>query len=223
MSLLNRCRAEYEIHKRRKLFFNYFFRSFVSKNKLFFFRQNISQYTDEQLIKLYRESGQPEYFGELYNRYIPLLYGICLKYLGDEVRAQDAVMQLFEELLPKINRYEIQVFRTWVYSVAKNHCLRLLRKKEPEIRFGSDTSIMEYAGIVYLLSEEEDAERIELLRKCMEILPEPQRISISFFFMEEKSYADIVEATGYHLKSVKSYIQNGKRNLKLCIEKHTDK
>lgn len=194
------------------------------KNELFFFKRNISAYTDEQLLKLYIDTGQSDYFGELYNRYIPLLYGVCLKYLQDEAKAQDAVMQLFEILLPKISRYEIKVFRTWLYSVVKNHCLQLLRKNEPEILIGLDAQSMEFAGIVHLLSEEEeDKERLELLKHCLEKLPEPQRISIEAFFMEEKSYAEIVESTGYQLKSVKSYIQNGKRNLKICIEKNINK
>lgn len=191
------------------------------KSNLFFFRHNISKCTDEQLLKLYTDTRQSEYFGELYNRYIPLLYGVCLKYLQDEAKAQDAVMQLFEELLLKVCRYEINVFRTWLYSVVKNHCLQLLRKNEPEINVGLDTEIMESADIVHLLvEEEEDTERLAALKHCIEKLPVPQRISIVAFFLEEKSYADIVEVTGYQLKSVKSYIQNGKRNLKNCIEKN---
>ena len=85
------------------------------------------------MLQQYCQSGQTEYFGELYNRYIPLLYGVCLKYLQDEAKAQDAVMQLFEDLLPKVYNYEIRVFRTWLYRVAKNHCLQILRKENKEI------------------------------------------------------------------------------------------
>ena len=79
-----------------------------------FFKKNISKLTDEELLQQYTDSGKTEYFGELYNRYIPLLYGLCLKYLSDEARAQDAVMQLFEELLSKVSNYQIKVFKTWM-------------------------------------------------------------------------------------------------------------
>jgi RNA polymerase sigma-70 factor (ECF subfamily) len=62
-----------------------------------------------------------------------LIYGVCLKYFHDEDKAQDTVMQVFENLLPKISQYNIEVFRTWIYSVAKNQCLQVLRKENREI------------------------------------------------------------------------------------------
>lgn len=170
-----------------------------------FFKRNISKLSDEELLTHYTKSGDTEYFGELYNRYIPLLYGLCLKYLQDEDRAQEAVMQLFEDLLPKTGNYEIKVFKPWLYRVAKNHCLQLLRKENKEIPLDYTINVMESDEFLHLLSEEES--------------PEEQRTSITRFFLEEMSYADIVEQTGFTLNNVKSYIQNGKRNLKNCIKK----
>lgn len=191
------------------------------KNNLLLFKRNISTYSDSDLVRLYKETGKSDYFGELYNRYIPLIYGLCLKYLQEEGKAQDAVMQLFEDLLPKLSRYEIREFRTWIYSVAKNHCFQLLRKENLEIATDFDQQFVETYDILYLLDKEEtsDDARTAALKHCMEKLPEPQQRCILSFFMEEMSYADIMEQTGYQLKSVKSYIQNGKRNLKSCIEK----
>ncbi len=174
------------------------------------------------LLELYKRSGQTEYFGELYNRYIPLLYGLCLKYLRDTERSEDAVMQLFEELLPKISSYEIKVFRTWLHSVVKNHCLQLLRKESKEISVDFSVAFVESGDILHLLDEENmDEERMTALNHCMDKLPDPQRLSIVYFFIEGMSYAEVADKTGYHLKSVKSYIQNGKRNLKICIERQT--
>ena len=175
--------------------------------------------TDDELLSLYRSTGHSEYFGELYRRYIPLVYGLCLKYLQHAEKAQDAVMQLYVNLSEKLNRYDVMVFRTWLYSVAKNHCLQELRKEKHEISVDFDVQNMESDMILHLFDEGHDEERYEALQKCMEHLPERQRVSISKFFMEEMSYADIADATGYELKSVKSHIQNGKRNLKICIEK----
>ena len=136
---------------------------------MFFAQTHTREPDDDELLRRLRQTGQDSCFGTLYSRYIPLLYGVCLKYLQRQDLAEDAVMALFEELQPKIARYEIREFRTWIYSAAKNHCLQ------------------------------------------------------RHFFFEEMSYADIAEATGWHLKSVKSYIQNGKRNLKICIEKRTER
>jgi len=129
-------------------------------------------------------------------------------------------MQLFEDLLPKVCDYEIKVFRTWIHTVVKNHCLQILRKEDKEIIVDFSSRIMESDDILHLLCEEEaDEEQLRALRGCMQRLPENQRISIVHFFMNKMSYTDIVDKTGYTLKNVKSYIQNGKRNLKICIDK----
>lgn len=189
---------------------------------MFFKAGKTSVASDEELLLLYRLHGDPEYFGQLYNRYIPLVYGLCLKYLRQEEQARDAVMQLYEDLALKINNHEIKVFRVWLYSVAKNHCLQILKKQNREIFVDFSESFMESDPICHLFEKEDDEDRYEALEKCLEKLPEPQKISISKFFMEEMSYADIAEDTGYRVKSVKSYIQNGKRNLKICMENQPD-
>ena len=149
-----------------------------------FFKRTISKLSDEELLTHYAQSGDTEYFGELYNRYIPLLYGLCLKYLQDEDRAQEAVMQLFEDLLPKLGNYEIKVFKPWLYRVAKNHCLQLLRKENKEIPLDYTINIMESDEFLHLLSEEESSEdRLKALHHCLEKLPEEQRTSITRFFL----------------------------------------
>ena len=187
--------------------------SFFKLNK-----EKTTEYTDEELLSQYRETGDTELFGKLYNRYIPLIYGLCLKYLQDEDKSQDAVMEIFENLLPKICGYEIKVFKTWIYSVAKNHCFHQLKENKREITVDFDSNLMESDSVMTLLGEEVDNEQEEALNYCMAKLSEPQRISVTKFFYEDMSYADIVEVTGYDMKNVKSYIQNGKRNLKICIE-----
>jgi RNA polymerase sigma-70 factor (ECF subfamily) len=185
-------------------------------------RKKTEKLSDGDLLNEYRESGNAVYFGILYNRYIPLLYGVCLKYLADADKAQDAVMQMFENIFPKILQYDIQTFRTWIYSVAKNHCLQTLRKESNEIFVDFNSEIMESDDVLNLLSEDEtDEERKTILRQCIKKLPSEQRNAILRFFMEEMSYQDIVDNEGYTMSQVKSYIQNGKRNLKICIEKNS--
>ncbi|MDR1984818.1 MAG: sigma-70 family RNA polymerase sigma factor [Prevotellaceae bacterium] len=180
--------------------------------------ENIKNKSDAELLSLFRSSCNSEYLGHLYNRYTHLVYGVCLKYLQNCEDAQDAVMQIFEFLIGKINKYEIGVFRTWIYSVARNHCLQKLRKKNMEILTDFAVDFMDFSDITHLLYEKDDEKQFVALKQCIEQLPETQRCCIKMFFFDEKSYADIADETKYHLKSVKSYIQNGKRNLKICIE-----
>lgn len=175
--------------------------------------------SDEELLELHRSSGTNVWFGELYARYIPMIYGVCLKYLRNADDASDAVMNLFEEMTVKIGRYEIRNFRTWIYTSAKNHCFQLLRRKKREIPTEDSALIVEYASLIHLLSEGDDESMVGALNDCLERLPHRQRECVLKFFYDEKSYADIAAETLYPLKSVKSYLQNARRNLKLCMEK----
>ena len=189
------------------------------QKKTLFNNNTISKLSDEELLSFHKESGKNIYIGELFNRYLPLLYGVCLKYLKNNDSAQDAVMQLFENLLFKIADYEIDEFRTWVYSAAKNHCLQILRKEEQYITIDLLDNVVEFDEIPSILEEDDYNEQKKMLMSCLNELPEKQRVSITYFFINELSYAEIVDKTGYTLKHVKSYIQNGKRNLKNCLEK----
>ena len=177
----------------------------------------ISDYSEENLLRAFVESGDSRFFGELYRRYIPLVYGLSLKYLNNKEMAQDAVMDIFEALVEKVPQYEINNFRTWLYSVAKNHCLQVLRKDKQINYINIEEGIVENQAIFTLTDIAQSQEETEALEYCLTTLPEEQRVSINYFFYDDKSYADIVDLTGFALSKVKSYIQNGKRNLKGCI------
>ena len=179
----------------------------------------ISDYSEENLLRAFVESGDSRFFGELYRRYIPLVYGLSLKYLNNKEMAQDAVMDIFEALVEKVPQYEINNFRTWLYSVAKNHCLQVLRKDKQINYINIEEGIVENQAIFTLTDIAQSQEETEALEYCLTTLPDEQRVSINYFFYEDKSYADIVDLTGFALTKVKSYIQNGKRNLKSCIIK----
>ncbi|MEI6752424.1 MAG: sigma-70 family RNA polymerase sigma factor [Paludibacter sp.] len=177
----------------------------------------ISDYSEENLLRAFVESGDASFFGELYRRYIPLLYGLCLKYLNNKEMAQDAVMDIFEALVEKVAQYEINNFRSWLYSVAKNHCLQVLRKEKQLNYINIEEVLVENQAIFTLTDIAQSQEETEALEYCLTTLPDEQRVSVNYFFYEDKSYADIVDLTGFALSKVKSYIQNGKRNLKSCI------
>lgn len=175
--------------------------------------------TDEELLKRYCESGDLAYFVEAYKRYMPLVYGVALKYLKRPEDAQDAVMQLFEELVVKIKEVEIQSFKAWLYTCIRNNCLMEIRKRSKNLSVSLDDSFMEFCDDFHLTVVSESENREESLRECVESLPEKQRISVKYFFFDELSYKEVEERTGFSLKMVKSFIQNGKRNLKLCLER----
>lgn len=172
---------------------------------------------DEDLLKKYLQTNDIVFFGELYRRNIPLVYGLCLKYLEDKDAAYDAVMDIFEDLIDKVSQYDIRNFNTWLYSVAKFHCLHILKKEKRTHFVKIEDAVVENDDFFTLSDVLQTEEETEALMYCIGTLSGEQQISINYFYIEEKSYADIVKLTGFPLGKVKSYIQNGKRNLKSCI------
>lgn len=182
-------------------------------------KKRLLKLSDEEILLRNKASKTAIYFGELYCRYIPVLYGVGLKYLCDADKAQDAVMQLFNMLLPKISEYEIKTVRTWIYSAMKNLCRQLLRNENPEIVIDPDPDREDPDEIAELFATDDpENSRTRLLMKHLKKLPVEQRIAILRFYTEEMSYKDIADSTGYNLQQVKNYIQNGKQHLKNCME-----
>lgn len=178
---------------------------------------------DEQLIAEYRSTADPAVLGRLYQRYMHLVYGVCLKYLKNREDAQDAVMALFEKLSTEVLNKKIETFKPWLYVVAKNYCLMQLRRqqsinqKEKEFQ-NSEILFMENVDVMHLNDEWEPEVLDRRLQECLNKLRLQQRQCLELFYFEERCYKDISEQLQMDLKKVKSYIQNGKRNLKLCIE-----
>lgn len=175
---------------------------------------------DEELLKSYRDGGDLAVLGRLYQRYMHLVYGVCLKYLKDEELSKDAVMQIFEELVDKVKKHQIEQFRGWLYVLARNYCLMQLRSAK-KINVIALDDVMENAFVSHPDIDQE--QNFKALERCMEKLPAAQKQSVDLFYLNEKCYKEIADITGYTLNEVKSYIQNGKRNLKICLEKNNER
>ena len=175
--------------------------------------------TDAELVILYKQDGDLAILGDLYSRYMDLVYGVCLKYFKDTEKARDAVMQIFEELVPKLRKHDVENFRSWLYQVAKNHCLMQLRTPKNLKTVELPPSLMQTEENVHLNGVFEKEENLEKLEHCMAKLSEDQRLMIKLFYLEGKCYNEIVEITGQDWNHVRSCIQNGRRNLKICMEK----
>ncbi|TDS11061.1 RNA polymerase sigma factor [Sphingobacterium paludis] len=178
--------------------------------------------SDGDLLSSYKATGELATWGELYSRHSEMVYYVCLRYFKDAERSKDAVMQLFEELIHKVNKQDIKDFPKWLYVVSKNHCLMALRSSKQQFTIPVD-DFVEFS--VNLHQEEnyaEKEERLSLLESCIEKLPVKQKITVDLFFLQEKCYKEVAELSGYNVKEVKSFIQNGKRNLKICMESNAE-
>lgn len=148
-----------------------------------------------------------------------LVYGVCLKYFKDQERSKDAVMNIFEELVQKLQLHEVSNFKSWLHTLTRNYCLMQLRtpKNLKTTEFNPD--YMQYEETVHLNGVFEKEEQFNKLEKCLAILPAQQKETVSLFYLQQKCYEEIVTITGYEWNKVRSYIQNARRNLKLCMEK----
>lgn len=157
--------------------------------------------------------------GELFQRYMELVYGVCLKYLKEPEAAKDSVMQLFEELVQKLKKHEVDNFKGWLHQVAKNHCLMQLRTPKNLKTVEFKTELVQSEENVHLNGVMEREENFRQMENCLATLAPEQQEAIRLFYLEGKCYNEIVEMTGQEWNQVRSLIQNGRRNLKICMEK----
>jgi RNA polymerase sigma factor (sigma-70 family) len=174
--------------------------------------------TDDELVAEYFSNGKLKIIGELYKKYTHLVYGVCLKYLKNEEKSKDAVMEIFESLIEKLRIHKVSNFKSWLYTVTKNHCLMLLRsdssytKLKDRIYHKFMSENMEFQLQMHPLIENEQELLIEHMDEALNKLNIEQGNCIKLMYLENKSYREI-----------KSYIQNGKRNLKNYLISINDK
>jgi RNA polymerase sigma factor (sigma-70 family) len=178
-----------------------------------------SSATDLELVQLYKQDGDIRVLAELYQRYMDLIYAVCLKYLKEQEAAKDAVMAIFEELVPKLLKHEVVHFKGWLYMVAKNFCLMQLRSQKQMVMF-HDQDIMQLTENLHLNGVFEKEEQLNQLQKCIDTLSTDQKLSVELFYLQDKCYKEIAVITDSDWNKVRSLIQNARRNLKICMEKN---
>lgn len=184
----------------------------------------ISTYNDEELVTLYREKDIRAAVGELFKRHSLMCFTVCMKYLKDEDAAQDASMNIFENLFRDLKQHHIQNFRSWLHTVCRNYCLMELRKPQltsalPNFFEENEDDFMQWKQLLHPIDEAEDKEaQLQVLEQSLQELNEKQRICIELFYLKSNSYEQVSNLTGMALNEVKSNIQNGKRNLKIALK-----
>ncbi|MGH2563046.1 MAG: RNA polymerase sigma factor [Ginsengibacter sp.] len=194
------------------------FTSHLEKYKAALKSRNHNDTDDNELLQNFYSDHDNKWLGILLPRYTLLLLGICMKYLKNEEDAKDCVQQIFIKVINELHKYKVEYFKSWIYMIAKNHCLMKLRDKG---KFIADLDEK-----MTRVPDETD-EKISLIEKdillnkmtnAINLLNNEQRECVSLFYLQKKSYAEISALTGFSMLQVKSHIQNGKRNLRLLIE-----
>lgn len=186
-----------------------------------FSTKNTDDLSDQELLSRYQKSGDIKLVGILFDRYAHLVYGVCMKYLKDREESKDAVMQIFEKIIEELRNRDVHILSSWLYVVSRNFCLMEIRKKKKIIDISeaiekNEKFIMESTEEMNPIEEQLDNNK---LKNCLEMLSSEQKRCIELFYYKEMCYKQISEITKYDIKKVKSYMQNGKRNLKNCMDK----
>jgi RNA polymerase sigma-70 factor (ECF subfamily) len=189
---------------------------------LFKQKQDFVSFSDEELVRHYKSKHEHVFISEIYKRYSHLIFLVCVKYLKDRDAAKDAVMDIFEELIEKLPNQTISYFKGWIYTVTRNHCLMKLRKEKKTERLedvfdGNNHDFMETNNFLHLT--EEDNFLSKTILEKLELLKGNQKKCLKSFYFDKRAYKEISEKENISEKKVKSYIQNGKRNLRLLLEK----
>lgn len=177
--------------------------------------------SDKEILERYNRSGDLDILAALYKRYMPLVYGVCLKYLKNRDDSQDAVMEIFEKLISEVAKHKVENFKSWLYVLTKNYCLMQLRslsseKKQLKIIQAESNSFMENGEELHPLDKDSISDKA--LEDCISKLKAEQMKCIRLFYYENRCYREISEMLKLDEKKVKSYLQNAKRNLKICLE-----
>jgi len=182
-------------------------------------KDSFSHISDKEILENFYTSNNNQWLGMLLQRYTLLLLGICMKYLKNEEEAKDAVQQIFLKVITELKKYRVEYFKSWLYMVARNYCLMQLRdnleKNTKEINESLPLAADESNTAEYI----EHDTLLSYIEESLNELIDAQKTCITLFYLEKKSYTEIANITGFTLMQVKSYIKNGKRNLKILVEK----
>ena len=173
--------------------------------------------TDAELLEKFYADGSNEWLGILLQRYTLLLLGTCMKYLKNEEEAKDSVQQIFLKVITELKKYKVAYFKSWLYMIAKNHCLMQLRDKN--IFVAADNEKHLQAEDINAQGIRDKEKTLSLIESSIVELNEEQRNCVILFYLQKKTYNEIAAKTGYSVMQVKSHIQNGKRNLKILVER----
>lgn len=182
-------------------------------------KNSFAHISDQELLEKFYTEQNNQWLGILLQRYTMLLLGVCMKYLKNEEEAKDAVQQIFLKVIAELQKYKVDYFKSWVYMVARNHCFMQLRDKTGKLTKEINEFIQPADDAPPITAHIEHDQLLTQINESLEELGPEQKTCVTLFYLERKSYHEISDNTGFTLLQVKSFIQNGKRNLKILVEK----
>jgi len=173
-----------------------------------------SDVEDSELVELYLLSRGDRYFGELYRRYSPKVYGKCITMLNNEAEAADAVQDIFEKVLLRIGSFRRDSkFGTWLFTITNNYCIDLLRKRK---RLRNKVGDMPEADVEDIVEEADwlQEQSPAAIRHILENLSELDRVALVLMYMDELSVKEIAVQMGLQESATKMRLKRARQRAK---------
>ena len=180
--------------------------------------RNYDHIEDKELLQRFYQDHDNEWLGILLQRYTMLLLGVSMKYLKNEEEARDCVQQVFLKVIGELHKYKVDYFKSWIYMIAKNHCLMKLRDGRKYTSPIDERILSAPEETIDTDVHQQKDKQLSTMAAALQQLNKEQQQCVTLFYLQKKTYQQIAGQTGFSLLQVKSHIQNGKRNLKKIME-----
>lgn len=155
----------------------------------------------------------------LYERYAPVLMGICLRYAKNEVEAEDLLHDAFLKIFTKLDSYRGEgSFEGWMKHIAVNTAINAYRKNKEE-RFAVDLEEIEGITPDVTISDS-DPLTVKLLLQFIEELPPGYRTAFNLYEIDGYSHKEVAAMVGCSEVTARSQLYKAKCALKQKIEQH---
>lgn len=152
----------------------------------------------------------------LYEQYASKMYGVCMRYLKNDMDAEEALLNGFMKIYQHVNRFEGKgSFEGWVRRIMVNEALAFLRKKEP-LHMAIEDSHIQVAGASGADHDLAEGELMELLHA----LPAGYRAVFNLYAIEGYSHKEIADMLGITEGTSKSQLSKARAMLQRRLEGH---
>ena len=172
--------------------------------------------TDEEIVKSVK-AGDKESFGFLIERYEAKIKRYARKFLSSAEDIEDIVQEVFIKAYSNIQGFDIdRKFSSWLYRIAHNEFINLLRKKEktPLLFFDPDTLFPHPVANEQTDSSVVDEETKKNINNCLEKISSKYREPLVLYYLEEMDYKEISDVMHIPISTVGIRLKRGKEMLK---------
>jgi len=177
--------------------------------------------TDEEIVRLV-QAGDIESFSFLIERYEAKIKRYARKFLSGTEDIEDIVQEIFIKVYSNIQSVDTdRKFSSWLYRIAHNEFINLLRKKEktPLLFFDPDTLFPHPIANENADSNTINEETKTNINKCLEKIPSKYREPIVLYYLEEMNYKEISDIMHVPVSTVGIRLKRGREMLELICNK----